>query len=645
MKTFVLFAKPGLLHWLEPVRMLWYAAERDGRVEFVDAEGLEVSDLRARLWSALAGSPNVKWRVVLVVDEDDARLSDPRLDMAEALGADRRACQLLVFERTVNAQEFLVGGGENQATTVRGRFPEAEEPTAATVVRVLDFMAEDRLESRLDAANTLLALATLDAAGDGRVLEAFRGEFHLNNVGPRLGPGPSNGLPGGLRYTRNQSSLATILDAYVGRLRGAHAALKAPTVPVALFGEGARAEVERIVKERIDEIPQDLEGFWFEFGDVAHMSSRDAHDKAATTPRLQPPLPGGFWRREDWGRWLSWRERFDRGIAELWDRMHSQARDAHEAGLASLRAAAPRPMDATEDPIEHHPPKVRTLGLDEVRSELARLEKALRERSTVPDASGAGPPEPDWQGRAATLAGALAFRPTRRQVLVSATIGVLSVMPAALLQVSVLSRVVSLAAIVALVGGVVLWVRGTSRCWPHEASVLCRIARAIEGIRTTAASRLEPLRTRRGRLVKVLITQLEAFADEQDVQSLREALARLELDHARYLYHLRMLTLHAERAEGLRDAIWRSASEGPVVDAAGDDVAVPDLMTPVHLEPTYALDGDRVEANEPQPQFDAAEVAGVVPLEPRYFPGFERIRFSRCRPVASQGETDAAGNG
>lgn len=644
MKTVVLIAKRGLLRWLEPVRLFWYAAERDGQIEIVDAEGLEGVELRARLQTVLAAHPNVAWRVVLVVDEQDARLPEPRLEVAVELGANREACQLLVFERSVASQVFLESPGAGMAPVIRARYARSPDRKAPTVVRAMDFTMEGRLEARLDAAYTVLALATLDATDDGwRALETFRGEFHLNNGGPRLGPQPGNVLPGGLYYTASQARLAATLEAYVGRLEGAKRALKAPTVDVALFGDEARKRVGEIVAERIGAIPVDEKDCWPAFGEDSDGHVRGADGSEA---RVHPSLPGGFWRRDDWGLWLGWRDRFDRGIAGLWDRMHRQARDAHEAGLASLRAVAPneRAVDvgSRSPAVERHPPERHTLDLKQVRSELARLERALNERPTTPAAGGAGLPDADWRSVETDLAVALTYRPTPRQVIVAAVVGVLGLLPAALLQVNVLSRVASFAAIVGLVVGVIFWVRGTPRCWPHRSSVLCRIARAIKGIRATASGRLQPLRDRRNRLIAVLVAQLGAWIDEQDVHSLRDAVVRLELDHARYLYHQRMLDLHADRATRLLEAIGGVAM--PEVDRAPagvEHVAPPDLRMPEHLEPTYALDADAWGAPEAAPQFVAR--GGAYDLEARYFPGLERIVFSRCGTDPSPAETEREG--
>jgi len=506
--TLVLCAKPGLLTWIEPVRMFWYAAEHEGRIEVLDTVGLTGEGLRYRLRRQLAHRPTLAWRA-----------------LGNGFVPEHR---VLVMERG-----FVEGRVEKPgpAFGVLAAYPETCR--RATVVRAIDPMQQPKpLLGRLEAALLVLALASPRL--DGR---SFHDEYHLKN-------GAAGDLDGGLilRSEDDGWGMRAIVDAYVRRLEEASTAhAKAePEEPVDLLGEKGRPMVGAVADDEgvIRNVPKDLRTFWH-----SHGVRRAPGPTRSTTVGAEPDLPGGFLRR------------FEKALRRLQE-------------------------------IQRETTSMR---IGEARKSAAELQRLLDAREGVEDAVKLNLPRGDWTGIEAALREALTARPTLWQVVVAVVIGLVALLPAAILQSSLLSRVVSTAAVLGLEVGVLLWVRGCRRCWFNEGSVLCRVATALKVAKGEAERRVIEVHSQLGEVRKSLKRQLETWALEQDLLSLRRAAERLAPRHAMYLYHGRMLTLHKRLGSELLSELGGSLEKGGARPTHERGSALEVTITlPESMEPIYA---------------------------------------------------------
>ena len=568
MVTLVLCAKPGLLAWIEPVRMFWYAAEREGRIEVLDTVGLTGEGLRYRLRRHLAHRPTLAWRALLVADDlgGDASLAEQMamIDSISTRPRDRERGFVPEHRVLVMERGFVEGRVEKPGPAVGVLAAYPETCRRATVVRAIDPMQQPKpLLGRLEAALLVLALASPRL--DGR---SFHDEYHLKN-------GAAGDLDSGLslRSEGDGWGMRAIVDAYVRRLEEAsmaHAKTE-PVEPVDLLGEKGRHTVGAVADDEgvIRNVPKDLRTFWH-----SHGVRRAPGPARTSTVGAEPDLPGGFLRRADAHLWTAWRDAVDRGVRASFDQVRHDARSGFEKALRRLQE------------IQRETTSMR---IGEVRKSAAELQRRLDAREGVEDAVKLTLPRGDWTGIEAALREALTARPTLWQVVVAVVIGLVALLPAAILQSSLLSRVVSTAAVLGLEVGVLLWVRGCRRCWFNERSVLCRVATALKVAKGEAERRVIEVHSQLGEVRKSLKRQLETWALEQDLLSLRRAAERLAPRHAMYLYHGRMLTLHKRLGSELLSELGGSLEKGGARPTHERGSALEVTITlPESMEPIYA---------------------------------------------------------
>ncbi len=581
MRTLLLNTKPGLLDWLRSVRMLWYEAERRHGLRVLDAADVEPDELGRRVGRELLVGKGMPWRAVVLASDDDPELRK-RLEKLETLD---RAYGKSGPHRIVilGSPPRLTRRTDPQGRDIGGSIETGYDDLTTSghiVVRAVDPGIGDATLERVRYALFLLAMTTdeLDGGPDG-TNPSLPGEWHLE---------PARGHPSIVLRAEDHGgapSFRSVIAQYRARLEQALEALddRQPEEEVRLLGDDGAQRVAKAAAELVADVPGTLPGFW----------ERTA--EASGRGRSPPPLPNGFFQASDWERWESWRRSVDDGMKEMAHDVRVSARRALEDTLRRAQSSL------GDGDAALHAPEGLTLSLPEVRRRLAseaasksEVSRSLgSEDSTLDEV-----PPAKWRKVERVLNAALQKRPSRAQVLVSAGLGFAALLPAALLQFDVSTRVVSSTIVLAFVILASLWIRR---------SVVGEIALAHEACRSEASAWLGRVRGLRTDIVKRLRRDVQTWARQHDVRELEKAEASLEARMAPYEYHRASLGQHARDAVSIleslpehQEQLPRSAShaEPPLPDEPESANAV---YSPAwrdgHLEdpPIVELDGAPVE--------------------------------------------------
>jgi hypothetical protein len=551
MLTAVLFEEPRLLEWLGPARPFWYPALRGPEprmavyAQGADATGDDDATGRLRAWmhELLLGREHDPWRALVVLSAEGAAADEP--DTATRVQAWSGFFDAL--ETPPTERRFLVplrwhAPGRDVAARVR------DTRADTFIVYAQDFRSyQESVRGRLAGVLSIAALSQDDV---------FRADDY-----PREYFVPATlratDMPGIALLERNveiaaagNASLEDVLGAYWPRLRAAARDLAPPSVSV------------RVVP---DFVPPE----------------RSA-DSAPAAASAGPPVESDT-RSKAYGHHQGLPRSWLRGdTSYAWPNWCAATGAALEASFEKARKDMDERFDEAFQDAMRAPRQREDLGDRDLTQRLREAEEGVRNarRKLATPFEFPAPPEPctEWTKDARTLELALARRPSLAQVVGASVVGFGALVPAALLQLSLATGILSLLALVAIELAVIVSVaRGVGR---DVNDATDRLVDRIDTTRRDLAMKIRELEAR-------LRQQLELLRQERRVRVLEAARRRLMELRLAHNAHRRALTRHVEGARTLLAGLGGelTEAEAETVDPA---LRIQHVQRSIVEHPVYA---------------------------------------------------------